>query len=90
MIIMYQRISNPQQSLASQEELKEKYKVEKVYTDDCTTKDNNRPELDRMIDFLREGDVVLIESISRLAFNVKDLLSIVEKIKEKANEELRS
>ena len=83
MIIMYQRISNPQQNLTSQEELKEKYKVEKVYTDDCTTKDNNRPELDRMIDFLREGDVVLVESISRLAFNVKDLLSIVEKFKEK-------
>ena len=83
MIIMYQRISNHQQNLASQEELKEKYKVEKVYTDDCTTKDNNRPELERMLDFLREGDVVVIESINRLAFNVKDLLSIVEKIKEK-------
>ena len=83
MIIMYQRISNPQQNLTSQEELKEKYKVEKVYTDDCTTKDNNRPELERMLDFLREGDVVVIESINRLARNVKDLLSIMEKIKEK-------
>ena len=83
MIIMYQRISNPQQNLTSQEELKEKYKVEKVYTDICTNKDNDRPGLERMIDFLREGDVVLIESINRLAFNVKDLLSIVEKIKEK-------
>lgn len=57
MIIMYQRISNPQQSLASQEELQEKYKVEKVYTDNCTNKDNKRPELERMLDFLREGDV---------------------------------
>ena len=83
MIIMYQRISNHQQNLTRQEELKEKYKVEKVYTDDCTTKDNNRPELERMLDFLREGDVVVIESINRLAFNIKDLLSIVEKIKEK-------
>ena len=44
MIIMYQRISNPQQNLANQEELKEKYKVEKVYTDSCTNKNNNRPE----------------------------------------------
>ena len=83
MIIMYQRISNPQQNLANQEELKEKYKVEKVYTDSCTNKNNDRPELERMLDFLREGDVVVIESINRLAFNVKDLLSIVEKIKEK-------
>ena len=80
---MYQRISNSQHNLASQEEWKEKYKVEKVYTDTCTNKDNNRPELERMLDFLREGDVVLIESISRLARNVKDLLSIVEKLKEK-------
>lgn len=83
MIIMYQRISNPQQNLASQEDFKEKYRVEKVYTDTCTNKDNNRPELERMLDFLREGDVVLIESISRLARNVKDLLSIVEKLKGK-------
>ena len=63
--------------------MKEKYKVEKVYTDNCSNKDNNRPELERMLDFLREGDVVLIESISRLARNVKDLLSIVKKLKEK-------
>lgn len=83
MIIMYHRISNPQQNLTNQEELKEKYKVEKVYTDDCTNKENNRPELERMLDFLREGDVVVIESINRLARNVKDLLSIMEKIKEK-------
>ena len=83
MIIMYQRISNSQQNLDKQEEWKEKYKVEKVYTDNCSSKDNNRPELERMLDFLREGDVVLIESISRLARNVKDLLSIVEKLKEK-------
>ena len=83
MIIMYQRISNSQQSLASQEELKEKYKVEKVYTDNCTNKDNKRPELERMLDFLREGDVVLVESISRLARNVKELLSIVDTLKEK-------
>ena len=83
MIIMYQRISNHQQNLTRQEELKEKYKVEKVYTDSCTNKNNDRPELERMLDFLREGDVVVIESINRLAFNVKDLLSIVEKLKEK-------
>ena len=84
MIIMYQRISYPQQNLTSQEELKEKYKVEKVYTDSCTNKNNDRPELERMIDFLREGDVVLVESINKLAFNVKDLLSIMEKINEDA------
>ena len=83
MIIMYQRISNSQQKLDKQEEWKEKYKVEKVYTDNCSNKDNNRHELERMLDFLREGDVVLIESISRIARNVKDLLSIVKKLKEK-------
>lgn len=81
MIIMYQRISNSQQNFASQEEWKEKYKVEKVYTDNCSNKDNNRPELERMLDFIRKGDVVLVESISRLARNIKDLLSIVDTLK---------
>ena len=81
MTIMYQRISNPQQNLANQKEWKEKYKVEKMYTDNCSNKDNNRSELERMLDFIRKGDVVLVESISRLARNIKDLLSIVDTLK---------
>lgn len=83
MVVMYQRISSPQQNLARQEEWGEKYKVEKVFADKCSGKDTNRPELEKMLNFVREGDVVLVESISRLARNVRDLLSIVDTLKEK-------
>ena len=83
MIVMYQRISSPQQNLGRQEEWGKKYNVEKVFADKCSGKDTNRPELEKMLSYVREGDVVLVESINRLARNVRDLLSIVDTLKEK-------
>lgn len=46
-------------------------------------KDRNRPELENMLSFIRDGDTVYVESISRLARSTKDLLNIVDEIKEK-------
>lgn len=46
-------------------------------------KNTNRPELQRMMNFVREGDTVIVESISRFARNTKDLLDLVEKLTEK-------
>ena len=43
-------------------------------------KNTNRPELNKMLNFVREGDVVIVESISRFARNTKDLLELVEKL----------
>ena len=44
----------------------------------------NRPEFKQMMDWIREGDVLYIESFSRLARNTRDLLDIVEKLKNKS------
>ena len=43
-------------------------------------KNTDRPELKRMMNYVREGDVVIVESISRFARNTKDLLELVEKL----------
>ena len=43
----------------------------------------NRPQLKAMMDFVREGDVVVVESYSRLARSTKDLLSIIEQLESK-------
>ena len=48
--------------------------VEQVYIDRMSGKNTDRPELKRMMNYVREGDVVIVEAISRFACNTKDLL----------------
>jgi len=57
--------------------------VEQVYIDRMSGKNTNRPELKRMINYVREGDTVIVESISRFARNTKDLLELVEQLASK-------
>ena len=57
--------------------------VEQVYIDHMSGKSLDRPELKRMLSYVREGDVVIVESISRFARNTKDLLELMEKLQEK-------
>ena len=54
----------------------ESLEVERVYTDKMSGKSQERPELHRMIDFVREGDSLTVESISRFARNTRDLLDL--------------
>ena len=57
--------------------------VDNVFIDRMSGKNTNRPELLRMMNFVREGDTVIVESISRFARNTRDLLDLVEKLTEK-------
>lgn len=57
--------------------------VEQVYIDRMSGKNIDRPELKRMINYVREGDTVIVESISRFARNTKDLLELVEQLTSK-------
>ena len=57
--------------------------VERIFIDRQSGKDTSRPELKRMMDFVREGDIVIVESISRFARNTRDLLELVEQLTEK-------
>ncbi len=54
--------------------------VEQVYIDRMSGKNTDRPELKRMMSFVREGDTVIVESISRFARNTRDLLELVEQL----------
>ena len=49
-------------------------------------KDTNRPELQRMMEYVRRGDTVIVESISRFARNTRDLLELVERLTAKGVE----
>lgn len=83
MIIMYQRVSTAEQNLDRQKALEKKYNVETVYSEKISGKNTDRPELKAMLDFIRKGDTLVIESYSRLARNTKDLLTLVELLNEK-------
>lgn len=83
MKIGYIRVSTEEQNTARQDVLMEELGVEKVYTDKMSGKDRKRPGLEEMMAFVREGDTVIVESISRFARSTKDLLSLVEQLNEK-------
>lgn len=83
MKIGYVRISTKEQNTARQDMLMEELGVEKVYTDKISGKDTSRPELHKMMDFVREGDSVIVESFSRFARNTMDLLELTSALEKK-------
>ncbi|MBG6215130.1 DNA invertase Pin-like site-specific DNA recombinase [Cryobacterium sp. CAN_C3] len=53
--------------------------VDRVFEEEASDKDKNRPELDEMIKFARDVDTVFVHSMDRLARNLDDLRSIVRR-----------
>jgi len=86
MKIGYIRVSTQEQNTIRQEELMIALGVDQIYIDRLSGKNANRPELQNMMDFVRKGDTVVVESISRFARNTRDLLDLVEKLAEKGVE----
>ncbi len=82
MVIYYCRVSTADQNLDRQLEAAKRAGAGKVYAEAISGKDTNRPELKKMLEFAREGDVVRVESISRLARSVRDLLVLVDKLED--------
>jgi DNA invertase Pin-like site-specific DNA recombinase len=56
---------------------------DREFEDKLSGKDRNRPQLELMMSMLREGDEVNVHSLDRIGRNTKDILEIVEEIKEK-------
>ena len=83
MKIGYVRVSTKEQNTARQEELMKLLEVDRVYIDKMSGKDMERPFLQEMMNFVREGDSVVVESISRFARNTKDLLELTEQLSNK-------
>lgn len=80
MKVGYVRVSTEEQNEARQEEILKQLGVEKTFTEKVSGKDTNRPELKAMLNFMREGDVLIVESYSRLARSTVDLLKIVDEL----------
>lgn len=86
MKIGYIRVSTQEQNTLRQEILMDQLGVDQVYIDKASGKNTSRPELQNLLEFVRKGDTVIVESISRFARNTRDLLNLVEQLTAKGVE----
>ena len=86
MRIGYVRVSTQEQNTIRQEVLMKTLGVDELYIDKASGKNAQRPKLQNMMEYVRRGDTVIVESISRFARNTRDLLELVEKLTAKGVE----
>ena len=83
MIYGYARVSTADQKLTRQKDALLRYNIDKLFCEKISGTKKNRPELDRMLRELNDGDTVVIESLSRLGRSVKNLSELMEIFNEK-------
>lgn len=81
--LAYVRVSTEEQNEARQLEALQGSEIDKWYTEKITAKDTNRPKLQEMLDYCRDGDTIYVKDFSRLARSTKDLLDMVEFLRQK-------
>ena len=84
MRVGYVRVSSVEQNEERQIfELQQKADVEKFFVDKLSSKSAKRPKFDEMMNFLRDGDELIVSEFSRLARSTTDLLNIVDSLTKK-------
>lgn len=81
MKIGYGRVSTDEQVTDSQLDALSEYGCDKIYKDKASGKTIKRPEFEKMLDALREGDVVVVWRLDRLGRSLKDLIELMEQFK---------
>ena len=81
--IGYIRVSTEHQETARQQEIMCDYQVDRIFSEKISGANKDRPQLKAMLDYVREGDTLYIESISRLGRSTKDLLNIIDTLTDK-------
>lgn len=81
--IGYIRVSTEHQETARQQEIMSSYQVDRIFSEKLSGAITDRPQLKAMLDYVREGDTLYVESISRLGRSVKDLLNIIDTLTDK-------
>jgi len=83
MKIGYARVSTDEQSDNAQIDALKIIGCEKIYREIYSGRSKSRPELERMIDVLRDGDVVVVQRLDRLGRSLKDLIELLDDFKSK-------
>ena len=81
--VAYVRVSTEEQNEARQKEALAAHGIDKWFEEKASGKNTDRPEFQRMMDWVREGDTVYIHDLSRIARSTKDLLSILDALEGK-------
>lgn len=81
--IGYARVSTREQNLDRQIEALENIKVDKLFCDKISGATTKRPELQKMLNYIRDDDVVVVTELDRLGRNNNDLTKIMGSIKAK-------
>jgi DNA invertase Pin-like site-specific DNA recombinase len=81
--IGYCRVSTTGQNMTAQLELLHKAGCQEIFKEKISGSNIVRPELRKLLDYIRKGDTVTVTKLDRLARSTKDLLSIAEEIKKK-------
>lgn len=79
----YARVSTLDQNLNRQVDMLNSYGVDKIYTEKISGTKRDRPELAKLLAHADAGDIIVIESLSRLGRSTKDLIELVEQIQKK-------
>lgn len=82
MKIGYARVSTEDQLQDAQLDALNSAGCERVYRESYSGQSKNRPELERMIDALREGDIVVVQRLDRLGRSLKDLIELLDGFKQ--------
>ena len=83
MLIGYVRVSTQEQNEQRQLIALNERKTDKIFTNKASGKNTNRKALKDMLEYVREGDTVITESISRIARSTRDLLTIIDTLTQK-------
>ncbi|CAH8188775.1 recombinase family protein [Vibrio vulnificus] len=78
MRIGYARVSTDDQDTTPQLDALHAANCERIYKESASGRSRNRPELDRMLDAVREGDVVVVQRLDRLGRSLKDLIELLD------------
>ena len=81
--VAYVRVSSVDQNEERQVEALKKYDIDKWFVEKISGKDTNRPELQKMLSYIREGDTVYVKEFSRLGRSTADLLNLVQTFEDK-------
>ena len=81
--IGYARVSTEEQNEARQIAAFKEQHTDKVFIDKMSGKNKERPQLKAMLDFIREGDTVIVTELSRLARSTKDMFDIINQLESK-------
>jgi len=83
MKIGYARVSTTEQNLEHQIQQLEEYGCEKIFKEKISGAAKDRPELQKLLEYLRKDDVLVVSKLDRLARSTKHLMEIIETLREK-------